>query len=146
MGPTKRGKGSKIMAISDEGSLPVAVHVESASPGEVTLVEATLAGRFTRKNPSRLTADRAYDSDPLDAALLSKHRIELVAPHRKGRVRPKTQDGRALRGYRRRWKVERLFAWMHNWRKLVTRYEYKLQNFVAFVKLVCIMLLFKHYF
>ena len=146
MGPTKRGKGCKIMAISDESSLPVAINVGSASPGEVTLVEATLAGRFTRKNPSRLTADRAYDSDPLDGTLLKKYKIELVSPHRRGRVKKATQDGRALRSHKRRWKIERLFAWMHGWRKLVTRYEYKLQNFAAFVKLACIMLLLKHYF
>ena len=146
MGPTKRGKGCKIMAIADESSLPVAIYVGSASPSEVRLVEATLAGRFTKKNPNRLTADRAYDSDPLDGTLLKKYKIDLISPHRKGRVRKVTQDGRALRSYKRRWKIERLFAWMHHWRKLVTRYEYKLQNFTAFVKLVCIMLLLKHYF
>ena len=145
MGPTKRGKGTKIMVIADEGSLPVAVSVASASPHEVTLVQETLAGRFVSKNPSRLVADRAYDSDPLDAALL-KQGIVLVAPHRSNRVSPATQDGRALRSYKRRWKIERTNAWLQNWRKLVTRYEYLLENFLAFVKLVCIMLLFKRYF
>jgi hypothetical protein len=29
--------------------------------------------------------------------------IELICPHKKDRVRPATQDGRALRRYRRRW-------------------------------------------
>ena len=82
----------------------------------------------------------------MDGTLLKKYKIDLISPHRKGRVRKVTQDGRALRSYKRRWKIERLFAWMHHWRKLVTRYEYKLQNFTAFVKLVCIMLLLKHYF
>lgn len=145
MGPTKRGKGTKIMAIADEDSLPVAVCVASASPHEVTLVEETLANKFVRENPNRLVADRAYDSDPLDQKLL-KHQIELIAPHRSGRRRPRTQDGRALRAYKRRWKIERLFAWMQNWRKLVTRYEYKLENFLAFIKLVFIMILLKRYF
>jgi hypothetical protein len=37
VGPTKRGKGSKIMAIADRHGLPVAVHVVSASPNEATL-------------------------------------------------------------------------------------------------------------
>jgi Putative transposase of IS4/5 family (DUF4096) len=37
VGKTKRGKGSKIMAIADRQGLPVAVHVESATPHEVTL-------------------------------------------------------------------------------------------------------------
>lgn len=133
------------MVIADEGSLPVAVSVASASPHEVTLVADTLAARFVSKNPDRLVADRAYDSDPLDAALLNQG-IVLVAPHRSNRVSPRTQDGRALRSYKRRWKIERTNAWLQNWRKLVTRYEYLLENFLAFVKLVCIMLLFKRYF
>ena len=133
------------MAISDEKSLPVAILVASASPHEVTLVERTLAKRFTRKNPDCLIADRAYDSDPLDQILL-KQGIVLIAPHRSNRKRKKTQDGRSLRKYKKRWRIERLFAWLQNNRKLVTRYEYKIENFEAFVKLGCIMLLFKHYF
>ena len=48
IGKTKRGKGSKIMAIADRQGLPVAVHVESATPHEVRLVHATLAERFVR--------------------------------------------------------------------------------------------------
>ena len=145
MGPTKRGKGTKIMVIADEGSLPVAVSVASASPHEVTLAEETLARRFVSKNPARLVADRAYDSDPLDAALL-KQGVVLIAPHRSNRVSPVTQDGRPLRSYKRRWKIERTNAWLQNWRKLVTRYEYLLDNFLAMVKLACIMLLFRRYF
>ena len=47
----------------------------------------------------------------------------MIAPHRRGRVSKPTQDGRALRRYARRWKVDRLFAWLHNFRRLVTRYE-----------------------
>ncbi len=133
------------MVVADEGSLPVAVSVASASPHEVTLVGDTLASRFVSKNPGRLVADRAYDSDPLDAALL-RQGIVLIAPHRGNRVKPATQDGRALRSYKRRWKIERTNAWLQNWRKLVTRYEYLLENFLAFVKLVCIMLLFRRYF
>jgi hypothetical protein len=42
VGKTKRGKGTKIMAFSDGSSVPLALHAESASPHEVTLVEATL--------------------------------------------------------------------------------------------------------
>jgi hypothetical protein len=66
VGPTKRGKGSKIMAIADRHCLPVAVHVVSASPNESTLVESTLQRRFFRQTPKRLIGDKAYDSDPLD--------------------------------------------------------------------------------
>ena len=67
-----------------------------------------------------MIGDRAYDSDPLDARLQQQHGIALIAPHKSNRSRPKTQDGRQLRRYCRRWKIERLFAWLHNFRRLVT--------------------------
>ncbi len=102
MGKTKRGKGSKIMAVADRTGLPIAVHVSSAAPHEVTLVERTLDSRFTAHTPERLIGDKAYDSDALDAQLQTRG-IELIAPHRRNRRKPKTQDGRPLRRYRRRW-------------------------------------------
>jgi hypothetical protein len=46
VGPTKRGKGTKIMAIAAVTSLPLAVTFDSASPHETKLVEETLAGSF----------------------------------------------------------------------------------------------------
>ena len=67
VGPTRRGKGSKIMAIGDRHGLPLAVHVASASPHEVTLVDATLAA-VSQPAPQRLIGDRGYDSDRLDTA------------------------------------------------------------------------------
>jgi hypothetical protein len=39
-------------------------------------------------------ADKAYDSDPLRKRLQQRG-IELICPHKKNRVRPPTQDGRA---------------------------------------------------
>jgi hypothetical protein len=48
VGKTKRGKGTKIMAIADASGLPVAAHVESASPHEVKLVEDTIDSSFTQ--------------------------------------------------------------------------------------------------
>jgi transposase len=109
VGKTKRGKGSKLLAVADRSGLPLAVCAASASPHEVTLVTPTLESRFVADMPVRLIGDRAYDADPLDAALLELG-IEMIAPHRRNRRRPKMQDGRPLRRYKRRWKVERLFA------------------------------------
>lgn len=62
----------------------------------------------------------------------------MIAPHRLGRVRPKTQDGRPLRSYRRRWKIERLFAWLGNYRRLVVRYARPALNYLGFVHMGCI--------
>jgi transposase len=85
----------------------------------------------------------AYDSDSLDKRLNEERGFELIAPHKSNRVKPATQDGRALRRYRKRWKVEGFFAWLQNFRRLVVRYEYHLSNFLAMVQLGCIIILLR---
>jgi transposase len=132
------------MAICDGHGLPLAVHVASASPYEPHLVPATLDARFLPDLPTRLIGDRGYDSDPLDALLRERYAIEMIAAHRRGRSRPPTQDGRALRRRRRRWKIERLFAWLHNFRRLVTRWEYHVDNFLGMLHLACARILLRH--
>ena len=141
IGTTKRGKGSKIMAIADRRGLPVAVHVESATPHEVRLVHATLPERFVRPLPERLIGDNAYESDRLDADL-ARRGVELIAPHRRTR-KQRTQDGRPLRRYRRRWKVERLFAWLQNFRRIVVRYERVAENFLGMLHLASSLILLR---
>ena len=145
MGKTKRGKGTKIMAIADGNGLPVAVRTESASPAEVKLVSQTIEDRFVADPPTRLIGDLGYDSDPLDAEVLEKFGTEMIVPHRENRrLDRKTQDGRSLRRFARRWKVERLFAWLYNFRRLVVRYEYKAENYLGFLRLACLMILLRH--
>ena len=133
------------MAIADASGLPVAAHIESASPHEVKLVEPTIDSRFVSKTPRRLIGDKAYDSDQLDRQLLSERQTELIAPHKGGRKKPRTQDGRKLRRYKRRWKVERLFAWLQNFRRLVVRYEYHAENFLGMLQLGCIVILLRYF-
>lgn len=143
VGKTKRGKGTKFMAIVDGNGLPIAGRTESASPAEVKLVEPTLECLWVPEYPKRLIGDKAYDSDPLDRDLAEFYDTEMIAPNRSNRIR-KTQDGRPLRRYVRRWKVERLFAWLHNFRRLVVRWEYYPENFAAFLYLGCAIILLRH--
>ena len=144
MGPTKRGKGTKLMGMADLHGLPIAVHATSASPHEVTLVAETLVQSFIAEQPRRLIGDKAYDSDPLDVELAERG-IELIAPHRANRKEAATQDGRKLRRYHRRWKVERLWAWLQNFRRVATRFDYHVENFLGFVHLGCIKILLRCY-
>jgi transposase len=144
VGKTKRGKGSKIMAIADSHGLPIAACVANASPHEVTLVEETLDAAWTQYLPKRLIGDKAYDSDVLDVRLLDERGVDLISPNRSNRL-SQTQDGRKLRRYRRRWKIERVFAWLHNFRRLVVRYEYHAANFLGMLQLGCIVILLRHF-
>jgi hypothetical protein len=132
------------MVAADFNGLPVATDTASASPHEVTLVRDTLSARFTRQPPRRLIGDRAYDSDPLDPELEAEG-IEMIAPHKSNRVKPATQDGRPLRRYKRRWKVERLNAWLQNFRRIATRFDYHAENYLDFVHLGCIKILLRCY-
>ncbi|HUX45459.1 MAG TPA: IS5 family transposase [Terracidiphilus sp.] len=141
-GPTKRSKGTKIVAITSGDGLPLAITVESASPAEGKLMEAVLAGCFLDELPERLIGDTAYDTDALDEQM-SEYGIEMISPNRANRKR-KMQDGRPLRRYRCRWKVECTFAWMQNYRRLVTRWEYHGENFLGFVQLGCPLMLLRH--
>jgi transposase len=131
------------MAIADRSGLPIGVSISSASPHEVTLVEPTLDTVVTRADPTRLIGDAAYDSDPLDRRLASERGVELIAPHRRNRRRPR-QDARPLRRSCRRWKIERLFAWLQNFRRIVTRYEYHAANYLGFIQLGCVIILLRH--
>jgi transposase len=89
----------------------------------------------------KLIGDRAYDSDKLDEELKEQHGLELIAPNRSNRR--KTQDGRPLRSYRRRSKIERLFAWPKRYRRIIMRWETKAENFLGFLHLACLAILLR---
>ena len=104
----------------------------------------TLRSRYTRHVPRRLIGDKAYDSDLLRKKL-RRHRCELIAPHKLNRKKPKTQDGRALRRYRRRWVVERFFSWIQSFRRVKTRYDRDPKNYFGFVQLASIIILLRRF-
>lgn len=147
VGKTKRGKGTKWMVVVDGQGVPLGIHLDAASPAEVKLLEPTLAkiavpraGRGRpRQKPQRLIADKAYDSDPLRFRL-KRRGIQLIVPHKINRKKPPTQDGRPLRRYRKRWKVERTFSWFGNYRRLVVRWERSLTVYLAFFHLTCLLI------
>ncbi len=151
VGKTKRGKGTKWMVVVDGRGIPLGDHLCSASPSEVRLAETTLAairvgrrhraGR-PRQKPLRVIADKGYDSDALRRRL-RRRGILLIAPHRSNRHRTPPQDGRVLRRYKRRWTVERTFAWLGNFRRLVVRYDRSLQIYRAFFHIACFMIVLR---
>ena len=131
--------------------IPLGSRLFSASPAEVILAEETLSavqvprvgcGR-PRTRPQRLICDRAYDSQRFRERLAARG-IQLICPHRRGR-KVQLQDGRPLRRYRRRWKIERTFAHLGNFRRLLIRHERHLSLYQGFFHLACLILTLRHF-
>jgi transposase len=144
IGPTKRGKGVKILAIVDRHGLPLSVSTHAANHHEVTLVQLSFDFYMIEAKPDNLIGDRAYDSDKLDEELREEG-TEMIAPHRKNRKKRKTQDGRRLRRYERRWLIERFFAWIQWQRRILIRWEYYAENFLGFVQLAAMVILLRQF-
>ena len=123
--------------------MPLSVSTYAANHHEVTLVQLSFDFYMIEAKPENLIGDKAYDSDSLDEQL-RREGIEMIAPHRSGRKR-KTQDGRRLRRYQRRWMVERFFAWIQWRRRLLVRWEFYPRNFLGFVQLAAICILLRHF-
>lgn len=151
MGKTKRGKGSKLMVAADGEGIPLAVDLTSASPHEVTLIEALLqqirvprvGPGHPRTKPERLIYDKAADSDALRRRL-ARREIDLITPNRSNK-KVKTQDGRKLRRYKRRWKIERTIAWIGGFRRTIVRHERLTTMYMAFVHLACLLITFRQF-
>jgi transposase len=118
--------------------------VDSDTPHECRLVEQTIKNRFAHLQSLRLAGDRIYDNDPFDRRLKSKA-IELIAPYRFNHLIPKTQDGRKLRLYKQRWRIERFFSWLFNFTRCTVRYERKAENFLGFIQLASVIMLLSYF-
>ena len=130
------------MVVVDGEGVPLALTVHSASPSETRMIEPTL-DRLPRQ-PERLVLDRAFDSDKFRDRIAARGTYPIV-PYRTRAVSMKYGDGRKMRRYRRRWKVERTFAWLGNFRRLVVRYEHKHWIFRAFIHVACLLITLRQF-
>ena len=128
------------MVVADGEGVPLGVLASSASPHEVTLIESAMDTVVVPdKQPERLIYDRAGDSDGLRDRLKGRG-IELICPHRVNRRKVKRQDGRKLRRYARRWKIERTISWFGDFRRLVVRYEREIVMYMGFIHVACLII------
>ena len=133
------------MICVDANGIPLGIDTESANRHEVILIEPLLDKlALQNRQPERVIYDKAADSGPLRERLAERE-IDLICPHKKDRVRPPLQDGRKLRRYVRRWIVERTIAWLHNYRRIVTRWERHDFLFESFIVLACAFTLLKRF-
>jgi len=94
-----------------------------------------------KQRPAQLAADAGYDSRPLRRALRERG-ITPSIPERQPHKRKRRRRGRPAKVHpvsQQRWKVERAFAWLNNWRRLATRYERRARIYRAFLTIACFM-------
>jgi len=130
-----------MLMVDGEGT-PLSAFVTDAATSEVQSIETLVDERMTSRTPERLLYDKAADSDSLRESLRLRG-ILLLCPHRENRTKESVNDGRVLRRYKRRYKVERSISWLHNFRRLITRWEYYPELFQSFVHLACLLTILK---
>ncbi len=81
-----------------------------------------------------MLADRAYDSRQRRAELRERG-ITVEIAHRHG------EHGSGLG--RHRWVVERTFAWLHQFKRLLVRYDRRAEIHEAFLALGCCLVCFR---
>jgi transposase len=121
----------KLEVVIDAGGLPLGVALAAANVCEQQLLMPAL-NEVPPGTP--VIADKGHDSDPLRDDLEAEGFVPVI-PHRKNRVKPSRNDGRRLRRYRRRWKVERTNAWLHCYRGLAVRWSHYLFMYAGLVYL-----------
>lgn len=136
------------MMVADGNGRPLAVLIDSAQKSEVALAEPVLDQvRVARRRgppkrrPQSLVADKGYDSDAFRIALRQRS-IRPVVPFRRNR-RPRPGPKPDLAAYRDRWRIERLFAWLGNYDRLLVRKERNAQTYLAFLLIACAMITLK---
>lgn len=132
------------MLMIDGEGLPLSAFTLSANQAEVNAIETLVDVRTNEKKPTRLLYDKAADADWLREQIGARG-IELITPHRRNRTKPAIQDGRSLRRYKRRYKVERSISWLFYNRRLITRWEYYPELFEGFVHLACLYTILKRF-
>jgi len=140
------------MLLTDGGGLPMACHLDNARFHEISLAEIVLdkigvrtkSGRV-RRRPEQLVADKAYDARSLRKYLRNKG-VKVCIPERVRKPddqfrrrcgRPYALDEAA---YKERWRIERTFAWLGNFKRLVVRYENILTVYQGFFHIACFLI------
>ena len=122
--------------MSDGNGIPLSAFTIEANVAEVRCIETLVDVRLTQRLAPRLIYDKAADADWLRDRLADRN-IDQITPHRRNRKKASRQDGRKLRRYKSRWKIERTISWLHNQRRLIVRHEHYAHLFEGSLHLAC---------
>ena len=136
----RRKAGSKHHLITDGRGVPLAAHITGANRHDSTQLHTLVQAVAARAGPARaataspqgaLLADRGYDAEPHRRWLKALRIHPLIA-------RRRTPHGSGLG--RQRWVLERTIAWLHQMRRLRTRFERRADIHQAFLTLGCALI------
>jgi putative transposase len=115
--------------------LPVRLLATAGQANDITQSHCLIEGLAA----DAVLADKGYDADHLIDAI-EKSGAEAVIPPRDGRKRKRRYDADL---YKERNRVERFFNRLKQFRRVATRYDKLLANFMGFVKIAAILLWLK---
>jgi putative transposase len=139
--PTDRGKlGTKRHVLTDKNGIPLSVVITAANIHDMKAAIKTLDKVVLRKRPKdmqNLCLDKGYDFSQIEHESLDRGYI----PH----IRHRGEGRRIIKNLHkvRRWVVERTNSWHNRFRKLLVRYEKKVENYLGLVQLACCIIVYR---
>ncbi len=128
IGLTKGGRNTKLHAVCDEQGRPCVLLL---TPGNVHDCKVAQACIEAMPPSAELVADKGYDSQALREWLEARG-TQAVIPPRKNRKIQYDYD-KAI--YRQRNVIERMFCRLKDWRRIATRFDRNVKNFMSAIAL-----------
>ena len=142
LGRSRGGYSTKLHLLTDGQGIPLGV---IATPGQrnegpefENVMNACLINTFRKANrPEALAADKAYSSKAI-RDYIAKREIEDVIPTRSNEIRDSNFDKVK---YKKRNVVERAIGWIKEYRRIATRYEKNVENYLAMIHIAIIRII-----
>ena len=101
--------------------------------------------RQNRQQQQHLCLDRAYSSKSIEKEIIKRGYVPHIPYKRKrGQMKKeKTNQKQYPSAKNKRWVVERTNSWHNRFRKLFTRYEKKVENYLGLVQLSCSIIIYR---
>jgi putative transposase len=138
--PTDRGKlGTKRSLLTEAHGVPVGLAVKGANRHDKKVAEATLESipvdrpEPTPESPQGMCLDKGYDYDDTRELV----REFGFTAHVRARGEEAKELKREAGEKARRWVVERTHSWMNRFRRILIRWEKKVENYFGMLHLVC---------
>jgi len=157
--PVDRSKlGTKRHILTDKKGIPLSAVISSASTHDIKLVTDVMDNMVIKRSSSssakcnssrkrkvqHLCLDKAYNSKTVKQAIIKRGYV-LHIPYKSNRgekIKSICQK-RYPSAKNRRWVVERTNSWHNRFRKLFTRYEKKVGNYLGLMQLSCSIIIYR---